>query len=382
METARRDEMHNFIRHLVTAVANASLYSLAHQQVERHCAEAFAALTGAIGTDAELAILIIDGELVVGGTPLEGGLYINRFCQLLKSRGISHVKLLAGVTKEEIRALITALTRSGGSRELHSSDHLRFGAVEVRANADLDGELDAITRRVPELADIPREELTRFLDIYEAARKRQKLNVVGIAEIVSGFINAFTQMADPLLALAPLRIMDEYTFTHSTNVCILNIAQAMALGIDGPLLHDIGVAAMLHDIGKLYIPEEILNKPGKLDEQEWEIMKLHPLKGAQYLLDTPGVPRIAVVTAFEHHMKYDFSGYPTVNGSWQQNICSQMTTISDFFDALRTKRAYRGAMEYTKVAALMLDLAGTEFHPALTNNFLCILQRFAARHAD
>ena len=109
----------------------------------------------------------------------------------------------------------------------------------------------------------------------------------------------------------------------------------MALGIDGQLLHDIGLAAMLHDMGKLFLPEEVLTKPGKLDEKEWELMKLHPVRGAQYLLSTPGVPQLAVITAYEHHMNYDLSGYPQVPQGWRQHLCSQMTTISDFFDALR-----------------------------------------------
>jgi HD-GYP domain-containing protein (c-di-GMP phosphodiesterase class II) len=86
------------------------------------------------------------------------------------------------------------------------------------------------------------------------------------------------------------------------------------------------------------------------------------------------VPRLAVVTAYEHHMKYNLGGYPRIAEGWQQNLCSQMTTVSDFYDALRTKRAYRGALEFETVAATMLDLAGTDLHPALTRNFLKVLK--------
>ena len=166
------------------------------------------------------------------------------------------------------------------------------------------------------------------------------------------FVDAFSRRADPFLALAPLRAMDEYTFTHSTNVCILNLAQATALGIEGQLLNDIGVSAMLHDIGKLFVPEEVINKKGQLDDREWELMRQHPMRGAQYLLDTPGVPRLSVVTAFEHHMKYDGSGYPAVAKDWQQNLCSQMTAISDVFDAMRTERSYKVAMDVDKITPI------------------------------
>jgi HD-GYP domain-containing protein (c-di-GMP phosphodiesterase class II) len=147
----------------------------------------------------------------------------------------------------------------------------------------------------------------------------------------------------------------------------------MALGIEGQLLNDIGVAAMLHDIGKLFIPEEILTKTGKLTAEEFEIMKQHPVKGARHLLETSGVPRLAVIAAYEHHMKFNLSGYPNVASDWQQNLCSHMTMISDFFDALRTRRSYREPVPLKEISAMMLDMMGTDLHPALTRNFLRII---------
>jgi HD-GYP domain-containing protein (c-di-GMP phosphodiesterase class II) len=180
---------------------------------------------------------------------------------------------------------------------------------------------------------------------------------------------------DPILAISPIKALDEYTFTHATNVCILNIAQAMALGIDGQMLHDIGIAAMLHDMGKLFIPEEILTKPDKLDAKEWELMKQHPARGAQYLLNTPGVPQMAVLSAFEHHLYYDLSGYPEVHKGWETHLCSQMTAVSDFFDALRSIRTYRESIAYDEVADMMLNAAGKQLHPLLVKNFLGLLYK-------
>lgn len=151
-------------------------------------------------------------------------------------------------------------------------------------------------------------------------------------------------------------------------------ATAMSLGFDGQILHDIGVAAMLHDVGKLMIPKEILDKPGNLDEQEWEFMRQHTVRGAEYLLNCPGVPRLAVMAAFEHHMKYDMSGYPKVPAGWQTCLCSQITMISDCFDAIRTKRVYQEAMDFEKAAGVMLKLAGTGLNHDLTLNFLRVLR--------
>jgi HD-GYP domain-containing protein (c-di-GMP phosphodiesterase class II) len=308
-------------------------------------------------------------------------MYVNRFALALKNRGIGHLRLLQGVTDQELKHLVACLARQAGAEvEVRSTDHVRFGRLEVRTAATFTGGEtgDDGQRRTPKLEELPAEEVARFMDIYQGVRRHKKLHVVGISEVVSGFVNAFRKVGNPLLALAPLRALDEYTYTHSTNVCILNLGQAMALGIDGQQLNDIGIAAMLHDIGKLFIPEDILTKAGSLEEDEWKLVQQHPLKGAQYLLDTPGVPRLAVVTAFEHHMKFNGSGYPEVPAGWRQNLCSQMTTVSDFFDALRTKRAYRGALEYDEISDIMLGLAGSHLHPLLTRNFLNILRQFEA----
>jgi hypothetical protein len=376
MSRERFMALQQFIRHLVTAVSTSTLYSIDHLQVTRLVAAAAKALQPGLASDSELTILLVDEQLVAEDIPLPSNLYISRFLQLLKARGVQFIKIGPAVTDREILALVAGLSKSvSTTQELTGSENIRFGKVTVRSGST--GELGCETAAVEgtglTVDSISSVELAKFMEIYESVRKDKRLKIVGLYDIVGGFIKAFKQEADSLLVFAPLRAMDEYTFTHSTNVCVLNISQAMALGIDGPLLHDIGIAAMLHDIGKLFIPEEILNKPGKLTDKEYEIIQQHPLRGAQHLLDTPGVPRLAVVTAYEHHMKYNFTGYPRVPAGWEQNLCSQMTAISDFFDALRSKRTYRGSMAWDTVAIAMRDMAGTEFHPLLVHNFLKIM---------
>jgi HD-GYP domain-containing protein (c-di-GMP phosphodiesterase class II) len=299
--------------------------------------------------------------------------------QLLKAKGVQFLKFDATVTEIELRDLAAALAKGTKEHlELSTAENIQIGKVALRYGIQDDGLELPISQTVKEasLNEITALELAKFMEIYEEAKNNRKLSILGLYDIVSGFINAFKQESDTLLAFAPLRAMDEYTFTHSTNVCVLNLAQAMALGIDGPLLHDIGIAAMLHDIGKLFIPEDILNKPGKLTPEEYLIIQQHPLKGAQHLLDTPGVPRLAIVTAYEHHMKYNFSGYPAAPSGWVQNICSQMTTISDAFDALRTRRSYKTAMDWDPVAVMIYELAGIDFHPTLAKNFIVIMEKF------
>lgn len=133
---------------------------------------------------------------------------------------------------------------------------------------------------------------------------------------------------------------------------------------------------MLHDAGKLFVDREIIQKAGSLADAEWAIMKSHPSRGAQYLMNQEGVPTMAVIAAFEHHLRYDLTGYPPVPPDWSLNLCSQMTMVSDTFDALLTRRIYKSAWDFPKVSEHMLRLAGSHLHPDLTINFLNLLAQF------
>jgi HD-GYP domain-containing protein (c-di-GMP phosphodiesterase class II) len=375
------DKTQEFVRYLLSASANAALYGMEHQQVTRLCDEAFTRLDKALADsdNGGLLLMVIENELVLNGEPLDCSLFLNRFAEILVARSIGHIRLLPGVTRLEVGNLIAALANQGDKgTQPESSTHVRFGQVEVRLGREGDSHgsdrLEQDKIRV-QLQNMPVEELARFREIYESVRRQQKLKITGVTEIVTGFIDAFRNQGESLMVLGALRDSDEYTFTHSTNVCILNLAQAMALGIEGQALNDIGIAAMLHDIGKLFVPEEILTKPSRLTSQEFELMKEHPVRGTKYLLGQPGVPRLAIIVAYEHHMHFNLSGYPSAAAGWQLNLCSQMTMISDFFDALRTRRSYREPMDLRTIAGMMLDMMGTNFHPALTRNFLTILAR-------
>lgn len=368
--------MLDFIRLLLSATANASLYGMSHPQVERLSSQARASICLILESRPEVTLLVIDNELIIDGQPQDLGLFLDRFTQTLKSHGVGSLKILPGITKSEIELLIGGLARQldDGAQILASSDHIRLGKVDLRIREESDDSgTTASERPVLTLPDMPREELARFMEIYESVRNRQKIQINGVKEVVSGFINIFRHSGKPLLAMAALQDTDESTFSHSTNVSVLTLAQAIALGIEGQLLKEIGLAAMLHDIGKLFIPEEVILKTGKLTSEEFELIKQHPVRGARHLVETPGVPRLAIIVAYEHHLKFNLSGYPKVPADWQQNLCSHMTMISDVFDALRSRRSYREPMEFNQITVVMQNMMGTDLHPALTRNFLRII---------
>ena len=400
------------LRHLTTAVSTAKLYSAEHLQVKKLCLLAHSSLQKAMSGQESLALMRVDEQLAINEQPLGRSLYVNRFARLLKANGIGHITFRKDVSVEELLTLVSSVISS--KKVVRSTENLRLGQVEVRYRSTgqkhVEGQQTQVTNlgkeaqgspdsgdekdqnivftlplQAPEnkslldsgqlLDDLGSEELARIREVYGAVKNNRKLQVAGLSEIVVSFIDLFAGYTDPLLTLVPMRNMDEYTFTHSLNVCLLNLAQATALGIEGQLLHDIGLSAMLHDVGKLFIPKEVLHKPGKLDEKEWALMQKHPVLGAEYLLGNPGVPRLAVVNAYEHHLRFDLQGYPKVDDNWQQNLCSQLTTISDIFDSLSTNRPYRDPLKRETVLVYVEELKGSQLHPLLVENFLRLMKK-------
>ena len=175
--------------------------------------------------------------------------------------------------------------------------------------------------------------------------------------------------------LANLKGADQYTFTHVVNVCLLTMAQAEVLGISGCKLFDVGIAAVLHDVGKLFVPDDILNKPGKLTKEERSIIETHSISGARYILKLSNVPELAILGALEHHIRYDGSGYPYINSHWRPHLISQMIAIADIYDAMRSRRPYQDPKPEKLILNILKKEKGIAFNPHLVDNFLSLLHQ-------
>jgi putative nucleotidyltransferase with HDIG domain len=160
----------------------------------------------------------------------------------------------------------------------------------------------------------------------------------------------------------------EYTFYHSVNVAILSMLMGSKLRFKESLLHKVGVAALLHDVGKVQMPLEILDKPGKLTKEEFEYMKGHAAEGARILAEH-GADPLAVVTAAQHHVHYDRQGYPEYEVPGDLHFVSHLVTVVDVYDALTSDRSYRTSMLPDRAMQIVIEGRGTTFHPQLTKVF-------------
>ena len=174
------------------------------------------------------------------------------------------------------------------------------------------------------------------------------------------------------LLLKSLKEYDDYTFDHSINVAVISAAIARRIGYSVEETGRIGTAAIMHDIGKLYIPREIIHKEGKLSPVEWQKVKRHPVDGEKILREEE-VDVLACRVAYEHHMRFDMKGYPTPKPGEKCLEASDIVRIADTYDALTTKRPYRKQISPFEALKMMANGRGTEFHPKYFDLFLGVM---------
>src|SRR5262249_37574233 len=167
--------------------------------------------------------------------------------------------------------------------------------------------------------------------LWDSAQAEGKPDSNAGRGIVDSLAQAVAQNRTALLALTALKDYDNYTFTHMVNVSILTMGQARGLGIGGALLREFRLAALVHDNRKVKTPPAILNKPDKLDDREFEIMKRHTVEGAHILRRTPDMPTLAPIVAFEHHLRLDGSGYPEGVNRGQLNLATMLCGVADVY---------------------------------------------------
>jgi len=197
--------------------------------------------------------------------------------------------------------------------------------------------------------------------------------------LVWGFIDSLSRSTRAMIPLAKLKEHDEYTFIHSVNVSLLVLAQARSFGIEGTMLHAFGMAGLLHDVGKLLVPISVLNKPGKLEGEEWKEMQSHAERGAWYLTEIEGTLPLAITCAYEHHLRYDGQpAYPVTRGNRIPHLASRMTSIADAFDAMQTVRPYQKPLLRSAAQEILTKRAGTFYDPLLVGNFVTIIKENAS----
>src|SRR5262245_34140718 len=299
------------VRRLAAGIRSATLYAPSHPIVQRGI-DALAALCGAIGQKRTDPIVIgfVGDEVVVNAERLpKSAAALVGFARDMREREIEKITIQRGVTREELRTFVfeladrrvaapltTRLQQKGVSR-------ISIGRLTVEKEEE-GGTGIAAARKIYGTAVETAEQL------WQSAKAGDKPDPVAARKIIDSLAKMVGGDRTSLLALTAMKRYDNYTFTHMVNVSVLAMAQARSLNLEGPLLREFGFAALMHDIGKVHTPQDVLNKPDKLTKEEFDIMQRHVVDGAHILRRTPEMPALAPIVAFEHHLRQDLSGYP------------------------------------------------------------------------
>ncbi|MBI4848756.1 MAG: HD-GYP domain-containing protein [Nitrospirae bacterium] len=202
----------------------------------------------------------------------------------------------------------------------------------------------------------------------------EKINLKKAKRIITSLVNHILDQEQILLGVTAIKDYDEYTYHHSTNVSILSVALGQRLGLSRKMLIDLGIVALFHDIGKMDIPGEILNKPAALTDDEWKVMKNHPEWGVKSILKIRNLDELtinAIIVAFEHHMKFNLTGYPMLENPAEMDLFSRIVSITDQYDAMTSVRVYKKSpMSPEKAISIMREDAGTGIDPLIFKFFV------------
>jgi putative nucleotidyltransferase with HDIG domain len=368
----------DLLRRIAAGVRAAQLYAPDHPLVARNMAALVGNLTALHQQQPSIAIGIVGTELVVADTPMHKvSASMTEFIRKLKDHKVERIAFERGVTQDELVALMRNLSRLGGRTDADkdlSTAHVRIG----RLKSEDENRKDGIASDIAAIKQMYSNAVAAAEVAWQSAESEGIPDAPAALETVDGLADAVTQNRTALMALTAMRNYDNYTFTHMVNVSILTMAQARAVGIDGKLLREFGMSALMHDIGKVRTPKEILNKPDKLTDEEFVIMRRHVVDGAEILRGTPEMPILAPVVAFEHHLRLDGSGYPFTVKRGALNLGSMMCAIADVYDAMRSQRAYQQAHPTDRILNVLKRNEGAQMDQNLVRRFVQLLGIYPA----
>jgi putative nucleotidyltransferase with HDIG domain len=377
-----------FLKSFAQALAIMTLYPEGHPSREKAIDAAYQLLDGLSLMNASPAFTFLDEEVIYGCDPLRD-LKDWDWGRRLVQAGIQRLEFERKVSRDEFesflqeilaRLMLSAIDTSE-SRQMRSLG-VRFGAVGVEGQSGERPAAESSQLATLNLDLTLGEEVETVRWLQHEVQSGAAVPLIEAEAVVRSLSVAMHSDRRMVLPLLQLKEFDQYTTTHSLNVAVLVMGLAEHLGCAPAEVRGYGVAGLLHDIGKIRIPLEVLTKPGKLTDEERTIMNRHPVDGARIILQSDEELDLAAVVAYEHHIMLNGGGYPAMHYGRACALASRLVHVCDVFDALRTRRPYRDAWESEKVTAYLLERAGTEFDPDLVNAFIQMLRQGEARVAD
>ena len=360
----------NLIRALGTSLKNRRLYPPSHPLVRSAVEKCFSDILLFFTERQELALAISDGTLVFEGVPIFNlTSSLDLFMGRLSAVGIPAIVFEKGLSPEDLERFILFLheTKEEGLSPSDVQERIeKAGATHIRVKPPTEEEEDdySLARNTYDNA------VNAVVNLMQEIRMGRIPSGAESERVVKDISGMLKRNRDAIMALTLIKNFDEYTYNHSVNVAVISLAMADALSLSPQEKTDVGVAGLLHDIGKTQLALDLIRKPGNLTFQEFEEIKKHPEEGFVLLGKMPHIRPTSAYMVREHHLRHDRKGYPALGPDYPMNPHSQIIAVSDCYDAMTTMRAYQKAKQPIEALEIMGKLSGK----SLDANILTVLK--------
>ncbi|MGH7500059.1 MAG: HD-GYP domain-containing protein [Gemmatimonadales bacterium] len=370
-----------FLTALSQTLSSVALYGDDHPVTARAQERAHQRLLELQSTTPRLEFTFLGKEVLFGDevmNGLQGWDWNNRLSEV----GIERVEFTDRVDADQFTRFLDQVAVRLGLRPAMSAEvwqmgqsAIRFGQVALREQGP-----SLETQHLASVFECKTDEEREAVDwINKEVAERGRLPVAEADAVIRSLSITMHMQRAMMVPLLELKEFDQYTTTHAMNVAVLSMALGEFVGLSRDSVRNLGMAGLLHDLGKIRIPVDILNKPGRLSVQERLVVEAHPVDGARILLSGHDALDLAAVVAYEHHLMLDGGGYPCLHYPRSAQYASRLVHVCDVYDALRTKRPYREAWESERAIGYIEERAGTEFDPEIARAFVTMLRNTEGR---
>jgi len=379
----------DFLTSMAQAIATMNLYKDGHPARQHAVERAYGYLVDMQDEQVYGVFTFLGGEIVWGRQPLRELKHWN-WGERLAAAGVQRIEFIDKVTLEDFDAFVGEVFDRLSPEPIRTAEvrqgrpsNIRYGEVGVRGESDKKDLGDEKSGEIIQatMSYSLNDEIESVKWLQDEVKEDRTLQLLEVESIVRSLSVAMHGDQDFVIPLLKLKEFDQYTVTHTMNVSVLTMALAEFLGLSPKEVRTFGTAGLLHDLGKVRIPLDILNKPGRLDDDERAVINKHPADGARILLETQSNLDLAAVVAYEHHIRIDGGGYPSVRYRRACHQASNLVHVCDVFDALRTNRPYREAWSTERALAIIEEGAGPEFDREIALTFVQMMRRWDGRVA-
>jgi HD-GYP domain-containing protein (c-di-GMP phosphodiesterase class II) len=380
-------QIRDLINQLAVIIKTAQVYDLTNSTVQNALARMAELINDFVFSHDVLAIDLVGDYFYVNETrarySTQHMVNFDYLVDQFKAHDLGTLTVEGRVIVEDLATFLRAFILSTGSKDpfrmlsdgLSSVEALRIGPFRVAKDRDAD---DLDMRKQVKRTYF--NAVSYIKGVMNQMKTGEKTGMKRAKRIIESVVDRMLDDENLLLGMTAIKDYDEYTYHHSVNVSILAIALGQRLGLTKAELRELGLVALFHDIGKIEVPPEILNKPSELTDDEWEIMRRHPFWGLETILKLKRLDRSSIraaITAVEHHITIGLGGYPRVSPTHEIDIYSRIVMIADRYDAMTSARVYsRTAMAPEKALQLIAKDAGITVDPLLTKIFVRMIGLF------